>query len=162
LLARRLSSCRASRALVRAACEDEELAVPSPTFLLLQAYDTAAGLPLRHYDLYRLRGPDALGPLDLPAAFEGALSLVEWPERLGHLTPPTRLDVAFGDAPSSAAGPAAEEEEEDGSGVSRPREVTLTAHGAAAAAAAAAVAEYLARAPRDAAPLGGLVLQDRL
>ena len=44
------------RAFVRAVCEDDAMEVPSPTFLLLQSYDTPAGLEVHHFDLYRLEG----------------------------------------------------------------------------------------------------------
>ena len=57
--------------------------VPSPTFTLVQPYDTAP--PVWHVDLYRLDGPraaDALGLFETDAAL-----LIEWPERLGGELP---------------------------------------------------------------------------
>lgn len=67
--------------------------VPSPTFTLVQTYDLAP--PIWHFDLYRLSQPDEAWELGLEEAFAEAISLIEWPERLGSLLPPTRLDVEF-------------------------------------------------------------------
>src|SRR5271156_5381607 len=46
-----------ARAIVRAAAEDPELIVPSPTFTLVEVYDTPKG-PYWHFDLYRLETPE--------------------------------------------------------------------------------------------------------
>ena len=68
--------------------------VPSPTFTLVQEYATTAG-PLWHADLYRLSGPDEIEELGLIEAFETAISLVEWPDRLGPLVPAGALHMDF-------------------------------------------------------------------
>jgi tRNA threonylcarbamoyladenosine biosynthesis protein TsaE len=64
--------------------------VPSPTFTLVQVYDDGAG-EIWHADLYRLTHPDQVAELGLDDAFDHALCLVEWPDRLGSLTPPQAL-----------------------------------------------------------------------
>ena len=64
--------------------------VPSPSFTLVQTYDTQIG-PVFHYDLWRLDGPDALAELDWEDARDGIV-LVEWPDRLGPLRADGRLD----------------------------------------------------------------------
>ena len=46
-----------ARALIRALLGDTEAEVPSPTFSLVQTYDTPR-LSLAHLDLYRLSGED--------------------------------------------------------------------------------------------------------
>jgi tRNA threonylcarbamoyl adenosine modification protein YjeE len=68
-----------ARAIVRTLANDPALDVPSPTFALVQPYDTPKG-PVLHADLYRLGDPrevDELGLLDNP----DAIVLVEWAER---------------------------------------------------------------------------------
>lgn len=68
-----------ARAIIRSLAGDAALEVPSPTFALVQPYDTPAG-PVLHADLYRLDDPrevDELGLLDNPKA----IVLVEWAAR---------------------------------------------------------------------------------
>lgn len=66
--------------------------VRSPTFTLLEPYELA-GQRILHCDLYRLAHPAELDFLGLEELAEGALLLIEWPERgLGAL-PPADLDV---------------------------------------------------------------------
>lgn len=65
--------------------------VPSPTFTLVQTYETPT-LEIWHFDLYRLEMPEEAGELGLSEAVDG-LALIEWPQRLGALLPQTRLDV---------------------------------------------------------------------
>ncbi|KUP94796.1 tRNA (adenosine(37)-N6)-threonylcarbamoyltransferase complex ATPase subunit type 1 TsaE [Tritonibacter horizontis] len=68
--------------------------VPSPTFTIVQIYDVAVG-ELWHADLYRLSHVDEIEELGLLAAFEEAICLVEWPDRLEELRPDTALNVRF-------------------------------------------------------------------
>ena len=68
--------------------------VPSPTFTLVQTYwDTV--VELWHCDLYRLSGADDAQELGIDEAFDAAICLVEWPDRLGDLTPPDALSLTF-------------------------------------------------------------------
>jgi tRNA threonylcarbamoyladenosine biosynthesis protein TsaE len=61
---------------------------PSPTFTLVQTYEPPeVRLPVWHCDLYRLDDPDDAIELGLDEAFDAALVLIEWPERLGALLP---------------------------------------------------------------------------
>lgn len=80
-----------ARALVQAILGREEH-VPSPTFTLVQTYDTPRG-EVWHADLYRLSHRDELTELGLEGALGRAICLVEWPERLGPLAPADALHV---------------------------------------------------------------------
>ncbi|MEW2912064.1 tRNA (adenosine(37)-N6)-threonylcarbamoyltransferase complex ATPase subunit type 1 TsaE [Leisingera sp. JC11] len=73
---------------------DEPEDVPSPTFTLVQTYDVPAG-ELWHTDLYRLSSLDELEELGLTEAFDSAICLVEWPDRLAELTPAHALHLAL-------------------------------------------------------------------
>lgn len=80
-----------ARALIRAlTTPDEE--VPSPTFTLVQFYETAQ-FPLAHFDLYRLSDPDEAYEIGLDEALDGGVALIEWPQRLEGRLPRTRLDI---------------------------------------------------------------------
>ncbi len=83
-----------ARALIRALAGDPGLEVPSPTFTLVQTYDTQAGA-LWHFDFYRLKNPEEIYELGWEEALAGGVILAEWPERLGGLLPPAHLDIRF-------------------------------------------------------------------
>lgn len=68
--------------------------VPSPTFTLVQTYDTLKGEVI-HADLYRLSSPDEIVELGLVDAFETSIALIEWPDRLGEETPSNSLTLKF-------------------------------------------------------------------
>jgi tRNA threonylcarbamoyladenosine biosynthesis protein TsaE len=82
-----------ARAFLRAATGDPVLEVPSPTFTLVQTYDTPLG-PVHHFDLWRLSGPAALAELGWDEACDDIV-LVEWPDRLGNLRPVDALTIAL-------------------------------------------------------------------
>lgn len=82
-----------ARALIRHLSGDPGLEVPSPTFTLLQLYDTPS-FPVVHADLYRIGSPGELDALGWDEAAADAVVLVEWPERAGPL-PGDRLDLAL-------------------------------------------------------------------
>jgi len=82
-----------ARAFLRAAAGDPALEVPSPSFTLVQSYETHLGV-IHHFDLWRLDGPASLTELGWDDAREGIV-LVEWPERLGTLAPEDALCLRF-------------------------------------------------------------------
>lgn len=68
--------------------------VPSPTFTIVQTYQTENS-EIWHCDLYRLTTPDEAIELGLDEAFEEAISMIEWPDRLGDLAPTSALTLHF-------------------------------------------------------------------
>lgn len=72
--------------------------VPSPTFTLVQVYDVGDS-EIWHSDLYRLTSADEAVELGLTEAFDTAICLVEWPDRLGDLAPAKALGMHFSDGP---------------------------------------------------------------
>ena len=80
-----------ARAFISAAMGRPE-EVPSPTFTLLQVYETPQ-LLIHHFDLYRLESPEDALELGIEDAFADGVSLIEWPERLGPWLPAQRLDL---------------------------------------------------------------------
>ncbi|RKF13394.1 tRNA (adenosine(37)-N6)-threonylcarbamoyltransferase complex ATPase subunit type 1 TsaE [Roseovarius spongiae] len=74
--------------------------VPSPTYTLVQTYPVPDG-EVWHADLYRVTGPSEIIELGLTDAFDAAICLVEWPDRLGDLAPENALwlDLAMTDRP---------------------------------------------------------------
>lgn len=81
-----------ARGLIRALSRKPDLEVPSPTFTLVQTYDTGAG-DIWHFDLYRLKDPDEVYELGWEEGLASAIVIVEWPERLGYLMPSSRIDI---------------------------------------------------------------------
>jgi tRNA threonylcarbamoyladenosine biosynthesis protein TsaE len=96
-----------ARAVIGAALGDPRAEIPSPSYTLVNIYETARG-PIWHVDLYRLSGEawhvdlyrlsgeaEELEELGLEEAIGEALVLVEWPERLGAALPERCLDIAL-------------------------------------------------------------------
>ncbi len=83
-----------ARALIRDLANDPAIAVPSPTFTLMQNYDLPR-FPLIHADLYRLSGPGELAELGFEDLPEDAVVLLEWPDRAAGFLPADRLDIAL-------------------------------------------------------------------
>lgn len=79
-----------ARAILTALGVDET--VPSPTFTLVQAYETQR-FAVSHYDLYRLKRASELDELGLDEALEDGAALIEWPERAQDRLPPDALRV---------------------------------------------------------------------
>jgi tRNA threonylcarbamoyladenosine biosynthesis protein TsaE len=69
--------------------------IASPSFILMAEH--AGRLPLFHLDLYRLESArDVLEGGLLDERQTDAVTLIEWPDRLGEALPVTRLDVRIG------------------------------------------------------------------
>ena len=68
--------------------------VPSPTFTLLQSYDTPLG-EVFHFDFYRLKNPEEAYEIGIEDAFESGICLIEWPEKIGALLPKRAINIYF-------------------------------------------------------------------
>jgi len=88
-----------ARGLIRALTRPDE-DVPSPTFTLVQFYDSAP--PVAHFDLYRLTRPEEAAEIGLDEALDEGCAVIEWPERLGEdpsaWLGPDRLTIALTEA----------------------------------------------------------------
>ncbi|MBB6465983.1 hypothetical protein HNQ96_001841 [Aminobacter lissarensis] len=82
-----------ARGLIRTLAGDPAHEVPSPTFTLVQSYDTPVAV--HHFDLYRLSSSDELEELGFDEAVSSGVALVEWPERAAEAMPDTSLRIAF-------------------------------------------------------------------
>jgi len=80
-----------ARGLIRALTSAEE-DVPSPTFALVQIYDTTKG-PLWHMDLYRLEDEVDILDLGFEEAQDDAICLIEWPQKAESYIPEGALTV---------------------------------------------------------------------
>ncbi|MDO5705497.1 MAG: tRNA (adenosine(37)-N6)-threonylcarbamoyltransferase complex ATPase subunit type 1 TsaE [Paracoccus sp. (in: a-proteobacteria)] len=96
-----------ARAFIRARQGDGAEEVPSPSFTLVQTYESSLG-EIWHADLYRLGDVSELDELGLDEAMAGGVTcLIEWPDRLETAPPhalwlriavaddPARRDVVF-------------------------------------------------------------------
>lgn len=86
-----------ARVLIRNLTDNPDEEIPSPTFTLVQIYETPR-MGIAHFDLYRLADPDELFELGLDECLASGIALVEWPERGGDLLPADRLTIAIADA----------------------------------------------------------------
>lgn len=79
-----------ARAFVQALCDAKE--VPSPTFTLVQTYNTP-NFEIYHFDLYRLKDPEEIWELNMEEALFGAVCLIEWPEKMGPYVPKNAVKI---------------------------------------------------------------------
>ena len=79
------------RALIKSVLEYDE-DIPSPTFTLVQQYDTEIG-EVWHADLYRLSDPSEVIELGLLDAIECAIILIEWPDQIIDFLPSSALNI---------------------------------------------------------------------
>ncbi|MBK0399098.1 tRNA (adenosine(37)-N6)-threonylcarbamoyltransferase complex ATPase subunit type 1 TsaE [Limibaculum sp. M0105] len=104
-----------ARAILRALLGEPDALVPSPSYTLVNVYDTPRG-EVWHADLYRLASAEEALELGLTDALSHAVLLVEWPDRLGAALPERRLEIALAPGPDDPGADA--------------RDARLVAHGA--------------------------------
>jgi tRNA threonylcarbamoyladenosine biosynthesis protein TsaE len=89
-----------ARATIRALANDPELEIPSPTFALVQPYETPRGLVL-HADLYRLGDAAEADELGLLDNVDGIV-LVEWAERADQVVEVANITISLSIPPGGA------------------------------------------------------------
>ena len=83
-----------ARAVIQKLHNNPEMAVPSPTFTLVQTYDSPK-MEIWHFDLYRLGDPEEIFEIGWEEALSGPLVLVEWPDRLGPYKPENAITISL-------------------------------------------------------------------
>lgn len=69
--------------------------VKSPTYTLVEPYH-AAGLDLRHFDLYRLHDEEEWEAAGFRDEFDGRnIFFIEWPEKAQRLIPQADVEIVF-------------------------------------------------------------------
>ena len=81
------------RGFIQSLCKTVE-DVPSPTFTLLQTYETPL-FEIYHFDMYRLKTPEEAYELGIEDAFLDGVSLIEWPEKIASLLPKNAIRITF-------------------------------------------------------------------
>lgn len=93
------------RAIIHALGYNED--VPSPTFNLVQTYEPALEdrktPAVWHMDLYRLESPEEVFELGIEDGFDTAITLIEWPERMGRYLPQEHLKISLSTADKEGA-----------------------------------------------------------
>ena len=90
-----------ARSIIRSLAGDPALKVPSPTYTLVQTYDSPRG-PIHHFDLFRVRESSECQELGMEELLGFELSLVEWPERLGSFAPRLFIEIELSISTESA------------------------------------------------------------
>lgn len=81
-----------ARGLIRTLTGETD--VPSPTYTLVQIYETSDG-ELWHGDMYRLEQPQDCIELGLEDAFLDCICVIEWPDKLGVFLPKDYIEVSI-------------------------------------------------------------------
>lgn len=78
--------------------------VASPTFAIIHEHE-GGRLPLYHFDVYRLAGPEDMYELGFEDYFYGGgLTVVEWADRIMELLPPGATVIRISRAPGGGDG----------------------------------------------------------
>lgn len=80
-----------SKGIIQALCHTNT-DVPSPTFTIVQSYDSEKGT-LYHFDFYRLKNPEEAYEIGIEDAFTDGICLIEWPDKIGTLLPKKHINV---------------------------------------------------------------------
>jgi len=84
--------------LIKAICRVLEVAdtVSSPTFSLINEYETRSGTSIYHFDFYRIKDEMEAADLGVDEYFySGNLCLIEWPSKIPSLLPGNYLKITI-------------------------------------------------------------------
>lgn len=71
-----------------------DISITSPTFNLIKEY--RGRMPLYHFDVFRLNGPEDLFDLGYEDYFYGTgVTVIEWGDKVARLLPPDHLEIEF-------------------------------------------------------------------
>lgn len=88
--------------LIKALCAELGVqdTVNSPTFSIVHEYATVAGVPVYHFDFYRIHDEEEALALDCMAYFEsGSYCFIEWPSKIVGLVPPAHCKLSLATQP---------------------------------------------------------------
>jgi len=81
-----------ARGLIQTLSNTPNEDIPSPTFTLVQQYETSKGL-LWHYDLYRLEEAEEIYETGWEDIIYQDIIVIEWAEKLQHLMPHKYINI---------------------------------------------------------------------
>lgn len=81
-----------ARAFIRAVIGNAAEEIPSPTYTLVQTYESVR-FDIAHFDLYRLGDESEFFELGFEQLLEAGCAVIEWPERASGSLPETRLEI---------------------------------------------------------------------
>lgn len=77
--------------------------ISSPTFSIVNEYQTSSGQPIYHFDCYRIESPSEALDFGAEDYFNsGALCLIEWPENIQPLLPDDTIHVNIDTMPDGS------------------------------------------------------------
>ena len=83
---------------VKAVCEELGVSdvITSPTFAIVNEYQKADGMPIYHFDFYRIKRIEEVYDMGYEDYFySGALCFIEWPELIESLLPENAVRVTI-------------------------------------------------------------------
>ena len=90
---------------IKAVCEQLQVddAITSPTFAIVNEYQTRQGMPVFHFDFYRIRKIEEVYDMGYEDyLYSGALCFIEWPELVEDLLPADVVAVHLGQQPDGS------------------------------------------------------------
>jgi tRNA threonylcarbamoyladenosine biosynthesis protein TsaE len=90
---------------VKAVCEELGVkdVVNSPTFAIINEYETEGKAPIFHFDFYRINKPEEAFDFGYEDYFySGSICFIEWPEKIEALLPENCVKVTIEEQPDGS------------------------------------------------------------